>query len=248
MKTNLLDTTFIIPVSYDHPDRLENLNLVREYLNHHFDTNIIVGEIGTHVMKSNMQFYYGGIFHRTKALNYMTLMAKTPYVVNWDADVLVEPHQIDTMIYALRSGNDVAYPYDGRFLLVPRSYIRPIQDTMTLKALQYVKFQSMGATSATGPSYGGAVGYSKEAFIRAGGENENFVSMGAEDQERWRRFNLLLKVSRVPGPLYHINHHRGVNSTFKHEHGRANQIYWDKLCRMTDQQFIEHIKTFTWLK
>jgi hypothetical protein len=248
MKTNLLDTTFIIPVSYDHPDRLENLNLVREYLNHHFDTNIIVGEIGTHVMKSNVQFYYGGIFHRTKALNHMTMKAKTPFVVNWDADVLVEPSQIKAMVNALRSEADVCYPYDGRFLLVPRSYIRPIQETMSLNALQYVKFPSMGATSANSPSYGGAVGYNKTAFRVAGGENENFISMGAEDQERWRRFNLLLKVSRVPGPLYHINHHRGVNSTFKHENGRANQLYWDKICKMTDTEFIEHIKTFTWLK
>jgi hypothetical protein len=247
MKHNLLDTTFIIPVSYDHPDRLENLNLVRAYLNHHFDTNIIVGEIGTRQMNADVHFDYP-TFHRTKALNEMTLLAKTPYVVNWDADVLVDAHKIELMIRFLRTGWHVCYPYDGRFLLVPRSYIAKIQDTMTVNALQYVNFQSMGATSVHGPSYGGAVGYSKEAFIKAGGENENFISMGAEDQERWRRFKLLLKVARVDGPLYHINHHRGVNSTFKHENGRANQLYWDKLCRMTDEQFIEHIKTFTWLK
>jgi predicted glycosyltransferase involved in capsule biosynthesis len=175
-------------------------------------------------------------------------MAKTPYVVNWDADVLVDPHKIELMIRFLRTGWQVCYPYDGRFLLVPRSYIAKIQDTMTVNALQYVNFQSMGATSVNSPSYGGAVGYNKEAFISVGGENENFISMGAEDQERWRRFNLLLKVARVDGPLYHINHHRGVNSTFKHENGRANQLYWDKLCRITDAEFIEHIKTFTWLK
>ena len=248
MKINLLDTTFIIPVSYDHPDRLENLNLVRAYLTHHFDTNIIVGEIGTHVMKSNIQFDYGEKFHRTKALNYMTMKAKTPFVVNWDADVLTEPNQILAMVRILRNGWDVCYPYDGRFLLVPRSYIRPIQETMSLAALQYVNFPSMGATSANGPSYGGAVGYNKEAFIRAGGENENFVSMGAEDQERWRRFNLLLKVARVDGPIYHINHHRGVNSTFNHSMGSHNQTYWRWLCRMSDEQFKEHIKSFTWLK
>jgi len=247
MKHNLLDTTFIIPVSYDHPDRLENLNLVRDYLNHYFDTNIIVGEIGTRQMGADVHFDYP-TFHRTKALNEMTLMAKTPYVVNWDADVLVHTRQIYYMIDWLRFGIDVVYPYDGRFLLVPRSYINLIRENMSLEPLFGVKFQSMGATSVNSPSYGGAVGYNKTAFRLVGGENENFVSMGAEDQERWRRFNLLLKVSRVNGPLYHINHHRGVDSTFKHENGRANQIYWDKLCRMKNAEFIEHIKTFTWLK
>ena len=247
MKHNLLDTTFIIPVSYDHPDRLENLNLVRDYLNHYFDTNIIVGEIGTRQMGADVHFDYP-TFHRTKALNEMTLMAKTPFVVNWDADVLVQPSQIAAMVEMLRAGVDVCYPYDGRFLLVDRFFIESIALQMNLQVIGMYKFPSMGATSVNGPSYGGAVGYKKAAFLSAGGENENFISMGAEDQERWRRFNLLLKVSRVPGPLYHINHHRGVNSTFKHEHGRANQIYWDKLCRMTVNEFIEHIKTFTWLK
>ena len=247
MKINLLDTTFIIPVSYDHPDRLENLNLVRAYLDHHFDTNIIVGEIGTRQMDADVHIDCL-TFHRTKALNQMTMWATTPYVVNWDADVLAQPHQIELMIKFLRTGWDVCYPYDGRFLLVPRTYIKPIQETMSLAALQYVNFPSMGATSANGPSYGGAVGYNKEAFIRAGGENENFVSMGAEDQERWRRFNLLLKVARVDGPIYHINHHRGVNSTFNHSMGSHNQTYWRWLCRMSDEQFKKHINTFTWLK
>jgi hypothetical protein len=152
------------------------------------------------------------------------------------------------MVEMLRAGVDVVYPYDGRFLLVDRFFIETIALQMNLQVLGIYKFPTQGATSVNSPSYGGAVGYNKESFLSAGGENENFVSMGAEDQERWRRFNLLLKVSRVPGPLYHINHHRGVNSTFKHENGRANQIYWDKLCRMNDEQFIEHIKTFTWLK
>jgi hypothetical protein len=81
-----------------------------------------------------------------------------------------------------------------------------------------------------------------------GGENENFVSMGAEDQERWRRCNLLLKVDRVKGQLFHMNHWRGNNSTFRHDWGTRNQYYWKQLCAMNDDKFKEHIKTFTWLK
>src|SRR6478609_7731482 len=45
-KINLKDTTFIIPVFYDHTDRKMNLMLTLNFLLEHFDTNIIIGEQG----------------------------------------------------------------------------------------------------------------------------------------------------------------------------------------------------------
>jgi len=245
MKTNLLDTTFIIPVTIEHTDRMENVMMVTKFLNLHFDTNILIGEVNTDSIVDAVH-YDMPTFHRTKVINDLTRLVKTPYVINWDADVLVQPSQIAAMVEMLRAGVDVVYPYDGTFYMVDRKH-KPT-NLNTLDSLAICPRQRVGARGYNDDSFGGAVGYNVESFWKAGGENENLVNYGHDDQERWRRFNLLLKVSRVPGPLYHINHHRGVNSTFKHENGRANQIYWDKLCRMNDEQFIEHIKTFTWLK
>ena len=43
---DLSDTTFIIPVFYDHNDRMQNIMLTLAFLNTHFKTNIIIGEQG----------------------------------------------------------------------------------------------------------------------------------------------------------------------------------------------------------
>jgi len=85
-KAYLNDVTFIIPVSYDHPDRCSNLETVVQYINQYFYTNIIIGEINTKILGPNksteyMRFDFAGQFHRTKALNEMTKAANTPYVV-----------------------------------------------------------------------------------------------------------------------------------------------------------------------
>jgi hypothetical protein len=249
-KANLSDVTFIIPVSFDHIDRLHNLATVIAYLKTNFHTNIIVGEINSKcfskIPADYMHFDFGGQFHRTKALNEMTKAANTPYVVNYDADVLIPPFQLLKMADMLRSGTDVVYPYDGRFCMVERSHLPNMGND--LSGFAGKQFPKVGASREDRNSYGGCVGFNKVSYLGIGGENENFVSMGAEDQERWRRCNMLLTVERVPGQLFHMNHYRGTNSTFRHDYGTRNQYYWKQICAMTDDQFIEHIKTFTWLR
>jgi Glycosyl transferase family 11 len=248
--SNLSDVTFIIPVSFDHPDRLSNMQTVIFYLQEYFNTEILVGEINTHVFSTGpynyMHFDFAGQFHRTKALNEMTKAANTPYVVNYDADVLIPPFQLLKMACMLRDGIDVVYPYDGRFNMVERVHLPSMGSD--LSGFAGKNFPKCGASRQDPNSYGGCVGFDRVQYMSIGGENENFVSMGAEDQERFRRCNMLLKVDRVKGQLFHMNHWRGNNSTFRHDWGTRNQYYWKQLCAMNEEKFIEHIKTFTWLK
>jgi hypothetical protein len=246
-KTNLRDHTFVIPVSYDHPDRVANLQTVLGYLRDHFDTNIIVGEINTNQMGADVQFDYKGKFHRTRAINEMTRMAKTPYVVNYDADVIIPHFQIIEMAKMLRQGVDVAYPYDGTFYWMPKEDRQHCHGN--LAGLVGKKFRSVGATATDRHSYGGAVGYNVDSFFRAGGENEYMVSYGAEDQERWFRFEVLgLDVWRVAGSLYHIDHWRGTNSSFNHADGRENMKLWERIKRMNQTELLNFVKTWPWVK
>lgn len=245
VKYDLKDVTFVIPVTIDSQDRIDNLKMVTAFFNLHFDTNILIGEVNTKVVPDAIRFGMP-TFHRTKVINDLTRMATTPIVFNWDADVLVSPYQIYKAVKMMREGADVVYPYDGTFYMVDRKY-KP-DNLNTLDYLHACPKARVGASHNDRNSYGGAVGYRVDAFWKAGGENENLVNYGHDDQERWRRFNLVLDVARVPGALYHINHWRGENSSFRHPSGRANMDYWRQLERMTDDQIIEHIKTFTWLK
>jgi hypothetical protein len=239
-KVDLKDCTFIIPVMVDHQDRVDNLTLVLRFLHEHFDTNIIIGEINTTKLLGAKQYQYRG-FHRTRCLNEMTVAATTKYVINWDADVIIPPFQILQMVYTLRNGSDVVYPYDGTFAGVPRSYFANVVTDLNLPALRGEHWRGFGEERFK--SVGGAVGYDKEAFLKAGGENENFVSYAPEDQERYWRFNLLgMQVERIKGPLYHMDHYRGPDSTMNNPDSRASHKYWDSIKHFNKEQIIEHLK------
>lgn len=249
-KYDTMDVTFIIPFSYDHQDRAINIQLIISFIVAHFDTNIICGEINTNSLDGfAMNFDFNGIFHRTRALNEMTKAATTPFVINWDSDVLCSPWQIVKMIQALRNGDEIVYPYDGPMTMVPKEYTGLLQNDLTLVPLAGKGFKTAGATSARDVSFGGAFGFNKVAYMAIGGENENFISYGPEDQERFRRCNVMgLKVSRVKGTIYHIDHWRGDNSSFRHAAGRSNQRYWEQVRRFDRQQYLNHINSWKWLK
>ena len=99
-KVDLRDMTFTIPVSYDHPDRKENMELCLAFLLTHFDTNVVIGEQdgrNFEYLKEYCEYrHFDGmaIFHRTKMLNDMARDAETPFVANYDCDVLLAPMQI----------------------------------------------------------------------------------------------------------------------------------------------------------
>jgi hypothetical protein len=151
------------------------------------------------------------------------------------------------MVQRLRNGDDIVYPYDGTFYWMGKEERQHCHGD--LSGLVGKKFRSVGASHTDNKSYGGAVGYNVESFFSAGGENEMMVSYGAEDQERWFRFNTLgLKVSRVDGALYHIDHYRGKDSTFSHADGRHNMRVWDMEKKMNKDELLNFIKTWSWIK
>ena len=45
MKTDLKNTTFIVPLRIDTGDRLRNVILSTSYLLHHFDTTVMIKEV-----------------------------------------------------------------------------------------------------------------------------------------------------------------------------------------------------------
>ena len=65
---------------------------------------------------------------------------------------------------------------------------------------------------------GGAFLANLKTYKKSGLENENFYGWGLEDGERVARWgNLNYKIHRVTGPLFHLSHGRGVNSTFHND-------------------------------
>lgn len=225
MKTDINDMTFLIPIRVDSIVRLENLILSVQSLQKNFDTHITILEASNYpngiiqkILKNKVEYLFvedkDPVFYRTKYLNSMTLSSRTPYIGIWDADVIIPKEQILDSIEKLRQGVDIAYPYDGHFYdtsIVIREVYSQIKSMKFL--LNNIAKMSLiyGAKMK-----GGAMFVNKDAYIKAGMENEKFYGWGPEDWERFERWKILnFKIHSSEGPLFHLTHSRGSNSGFR---------------------------------
>ncbi len=223
MKTDLKDTTFLIPIRIDTVIRLENIVAVTQFLLRNFDCRIMVLEAAPYnngVLQKllNKQIDYSfvedsdGVFYRTKYLNQMTRKVQTPYLGIWDADVIIPKKQIVDSIEKLRSGKfDMAYPYGGIFLDVSdviRNYYMKKKDISIFQKNTEKMYTVYGENMT-----GGAILVNTERYKKAGMENERFYGWGPEDLERYDRWrNFGYRIFRAKGYLFHLTHPRGKNS------------------------------------
>lgn len=253
-KIDLRDVTFTVPVFIDHVHRSQNLELSIRNLVENFNTNVIVSEQGKKQkgagIKALAEYHYWPhleYFHRTKMLNDMAKLATTPIVVNWDCDVFIPLVQIWLAADAIRKGADMVYPYDGRFARVPRTWYPELSRTNDIGIFGATKFTGKhGATMST-KSVGGAIMFNRESFLNGGGENEYMISFGPEDWERNYRFKALgYDVRRVWGPLYHLDHWCGPNSSTRNPHFKINHKELDEMREMTPEQLEAYVMTWPW--
>lgn len=248
-RIDLTDFTFTIPVFIDHRDREENLNLTLQTLSRDFKTNIIIGEQGQEtidIIGPEYRFFDYKVFHRTKMLNEMALMATTKYVVNYDCDVVLPPMQFVLAKRELEKGADFVYPYDGRFARVPRNWYLPILNH-DVGIVGDTEFKGKHGKPLPTASVGGCIIVNKESFISSGMEHEGFISFGPEDLERWYRWNKLgYKVIRIPGSLYHLDHFCGPNSSTKNPYFRKGHQLYDRIKKEKDLR--SYVDSFSWKK
>lgn len=240
-KICLRDTTFIIPFFFDHQDRRNNLNLNIALLRENFYTHVTIDEF---TPESPID-----PFHRTKMINNVARRSSTPYIVNWDADVIVAPMQILKSIKRLRAGIDMVMPYDWRFARIPlrMDWHSKIGNSMDIGCVSGHRPSFIGFNPGDKESWGGAVFFNKQSFIKGGMENENFISFGPEDSERRERFTKLgFSIERVRGCIYHLNHFKGLNSGKKHCHFAMNSLEYKRVLGMTKDELQAYVDSWTW--
>ena len=219
-------------------------------MQHYFDTNIIVQEnnsAGLQHIGKYIDYLQSGhpVFHRTKMLNEMARVATTDIIVNWDCDIVLPPLQIWKAVQAIRNGADMVFPYDGRFARIPRMvWYKDLCHWLDIGIIGDTKFNGMNSNDKLN-SVGGAVLWNKKSYLKSGGENENFISFGAEDQERVVRAEKLgLTIERIKGCLYHINHWLGVNSTTQNPYFMTNRKEFEKVQGMSKEELLIYIQSW----
>ena len=257
IKTNLSDTSFLIPLRIDSEDRLCNIRIVLHYLRQWFHTQVYVYESDStpklgESLRKNIHYQFSPskepIFRRTEVGNRMIVDSQTPIVVLYDADVIVPAAQLLRIVGLIRQGECRAgLPYDGRFVEVDKynkrlfgSCLDPgfLQDGNALFRIN------------TYNSNGGCIVLDRRTYMNCGMENEHISGWGHEDAERVKRLETLgIPVRRTAGALYHLHHVRNRNSFFFDSKMADNSFEtYFKTCASGREQLEAEISTWPWKK
>lgn len=251
-KADLTDVTFLIAVKLDSIDRLENIIMVIDFLSFHFKTNIQILEASNYnsrileqLLKPNADVTfvedYDPVFHRTKYINQLIKQCQSPLLAIWDADIIIDPIQILKAVELLRSKEaSFCFPYKDKFLDTSLILREIFLKTKNIKILRENEGK-MKLLYQPDP-IGGAFFAITDDYIASGMENENFYGWGREDGERLIRWEILgYQYKRINGPLYHLSHQRGINSTFHSKN--QDDIKWMEIQRIKSMSKKELIKT-----
>lgn len=255
MKISLKDITFCIPIRIESFYRLNNLNCLIEYINKYIDTNILILEADQkqnyHPPRnySGMQYLFikddSQIFFRTKYINQILSIVKTPFASIWDTDAIAPIKQIEAAYDILLEDNmTLVYPYSGIFLSVSEYISTVFRNSLDIQILNkpYLHRALLNGYY----SVGGAYMINVKKYKKAGGENEHFYGWGPEDAERFYRLKILNhKMRRIDGVLYHLHHSRGLNSTYSNvENAIKSKQELCKVCSMTLSELESYVQSW----
>ena len=251
-RINMKDVSFLIPVRIDSTERYRNLLLLLKYLNQYTDTHILVLEadscskISSHLFRPNVCHFFvedkEEKFHRTHYINQLTKMADTPYICICDTDVIVPLPQLEETVRLLREGYAYVLPYDGAFVVTTEK-----EKQLFLEKLSCEVFNNEVVWNYV---CGGAIFLNKKDFIQAGMSNEHLTSWGPDDVEQKKRMEVLgFSMIRVDGPLFHLWHPRGVNSSYdtQDERIRLTEEYV-KIASFGKIELMQYVDTWSWCK
>ena len=275
---DLTKCTFIIPLRIETDDRMRNIVTILIYLTRNFDTKIILKEVDKesiylrdvkplleqalkpemlscihHIFEKSDDF----TFHRTKILNDMLWMVDTPVVANYDSDVLLP---METYVHATN--------------MIAKEWVHPdVEDAKPVKMVYpygYGDYQYQchvgdnevtnfinsgfnfeyfdGHTRQWDAKYGFCQFFDTEEYKKLGGENENFIAYGYEDDERHFRFNMLSSVARITEYVYHLEHGRTKNSWFNNPYCEDNKKLWEELKIKGKKSLLKYYKDIDYIK
>ena len=262
------NTTFIVPLRIESTDRLRNVIVSTCYLLDNTDAQVIIKEVDTastfavsalpqirecvgaraenlkHVFEESKD----EVFHRTRILNDMTMMADTPVVVNYDCDILLPLTSYEESEKLIMDGTyDVVYPYgDGNW----QYQVFADDDLVSRFINEEYKLSVLREKSKVyDAKYGFCQFFNRQKYIEGGLENEHFIAYGYEDNERWYRFNTMgYHVGRLDAHVYHLEHARTANSWFTNPYIQQNKDLYERIQGMNREELHEYYKEVDYVK
>ena len=183
------------------------------------------------------------IFFRTHYINQLLKDVETPIAAVWDADIMLPFSQVEEAIRNVRDGCTIAYPYDGKYIILDETDSSLLKETKDFEKLHSLKLRSVFER----PFCGGAFLVHKNRYIQIGGENEHFIGWGPEDAERMRRARILKHIVKwtQDGYAYHLWHPRLANSSYIDDESSVRaRGEFVKICCMDEIELFEYVKSW----
>lgn len=265
---SLKEATFVIPLRIETDDRMRNIITTLIYILKNFDTTVIVKEFDSksifresvvpqikqvlnenelknliHIFEQTEEY----IFHRTRLINDMVVMCKTPIVINYDSDIILPKHVYKKSVDIILESDSVkvVYPYGfGNY----QYQVYADDDQVSNFINSGFDFNSFTNTRVWDAKYGFCQFFDREEYIKLGMENENFISYGYEDDERYNRFEKLSNIKRIDEIIYHLEHKRTSNSWFTNPYIEDNKKLFEYLCEISSDQMLEYYSNQTYMK
>ena len=238
--------TFIIPVRIDSLERHSNILTTVNYLLKHTDAHIIITENSNdkklnfdNIPRITYRFQENKtpVFHRTKILNEMIAMVKTPITVNYDADVILPPQAYEQAQSAILNHNiDILYPFRYKQKDQVRVFLER-EDTQKFKQSLDINDIIITDDNIHFTMAGHCQFVKTESYIKAFMENENFIDWGPEDHERLYRFNKLnYRIGGLNSKVYHQEHPPSVRDNLSN----SNHNLWNYLESLSFEKYKEY--------
>ncbi len=212
----LIQTTVIMTIRLDCPERLANAMLTTKYLLDVLNVRqVLVVETDTSpkllgsIVHPRLRWLYVQTdpsdvgFHRSHAINTALPWVETSTCTLWDCDTLISPAAVAQSVRAVAAGeHELLVPYT-RFILLQR-YSTYGQEVLDGK---WPDDPTVQAESTCENAPGGIVVLSTRYFRHTRGMSELFRAYGDEDIELALRTKQLgLRANRLEGDLLHLWH------------------------------------------
>lgn len=248
----MLDVTFTVPVRIDSGDRLSNLLAVVGHLRRTYPSRIVVGSEEPGPLRVIMprgvevMAIEGGLelpFHHTRVLNDLARCVETSVLVNIETDIIIPEVQLREAAHLTAAGQaDLVLPYDEA--------VEVTRDERNGFAAGAVTAASAdGRERWSWNVIGGCMVWNTAAFFRFGMENEHFISWGLEDDERLVRVGKLGGTfRRCRGPLFHLQHHRGPESSENTPYFSSNRRELNRITSLSPELLASEVSRWPWMK
>lgn len=202
--------SFTYVIGYRHKgDRLQNLRKVLEWINGFGGVEVLIIEQDKHSKISNLNLKAKHIFlksnmpyNKSWSFNIALKYAKSNIIVYADSDLIMDPNKF---IEALNSLNqyEMISPYNSVIDLTSQETSLPFD--------QMIQIDRPGRGEndiQKVPLCGGICIFRKDALMKIGGWNEDFISWGGEDDAQSIMVKNFLTWKEFPAKCYHLYHDR----------------------------------------